>query len=90
MTATMIDRLATTLKKTLKGYDAGDGLILVNERHSEGSLRELARTVLVEMRSPTDDMRCAGAVFFELDESAAAQAAGIIYTGMIDNALDDR
>ena len=87
MTATMIDRVSATLKAALKGYDAGADLILINERHSEGSLRELARTVLMEMRSPTDDMRRAGAVFFELGEEEASQAAGIVYTDMIEAAL---
>jgi hypothetical protein len=87
VTATMIDRLSTTLKVALKGYDAGDDLILINERHSEGSLRELARAVLIEMRSPTEDMRRAGAILFELDEEEALRAAGIVYTDMIEAAL---
>lgn len=87
MTATMIDRLAGALKGALNGYDAGDDLILISDRHSEGSLRALARTVLVEMRSPTDDMRRVGALFFELDEGQAAEAASIVYVDMIDAAL---
>lgn len=89
MTATMIDRLSATLKAGLKGYDAGEDLVLINERQSEGSLRELARTMLVEMRSPTDDMRRAGAVFFELDDGEAAEAAAIVYVDMIDAALTE-
>ena len=84
----MIDRLAAALKVALKGYDAGDDLILVNERHSESSLRELAYVILSEMRSPTDDMQRAGAVYFELDEDQAAQAAGIVYGDMIEAALN--
>jgi predicted transcriptional regulator len=87
VTATMIDRLAKTLKEALNGYDAGDDLILTNERHSEASIRELARKVLVEIRSPTDDMRRAGAIFFEMDEGEAVQAASIVYVDMIDAAL---
>jgi len=87
MTATMIDRLAKTLKDVLRGYDAGDNLILINERHSEESLREVARAVLVEMRLPTDDIRDAGSVFFELGDSEAAEAAAIVYSDMIDAAL---
>jgi hypothetical protein len=83
----MIDRLAAALKLALNGYDAGDDLILVNERHSEGSLRELAYTILSEMRSPTDNMRRAGAVHFELDEDQAVQAAGVVYGDMIEAAL---
>jgi len=90
VTATMIDRLAGTLKGALKGYDAGDGLILIGDRHSEGSLRELARTVLVEMRSPTDNMQRAGSIFFELDDGEAVEAATIVYVDMIDAALAER
>lgn len=87
MTATMIDRLSAALKAALKGYDAGADLILINERHSEGSLRELARTVLVEMQSPSHDMRRVGSAFFELDDHSAAEAAAIVYVEMIDAAL---
>ena len=87
MTATMMDRLFATLKAGLKGYVAGEDLILINERHSESSLRELARAMLIEMRSPTDDMRRAGAVFFELEDREAAEAAAIVYVDMIDAAL---
>lgn len=83
----MIDRLAATLKAALNGYDAGDDLILVNERHSERTLRELAHAVLSEMRSPDDNMRRAGAIYFELDEDQAVQAAGIVYGDMIKAAL---
>jgi hypothetical protein len=86
----MIDRLAITLKIALKGYDAGDDLILIDERHSEASLRELAFAILSEIRSPTDDMRRAGAVYFELDEDRALQAAGIVYGDMIGAALKAR
>ena len=89
MNATMIDRLSARLKTALKGYDAGADLILIDERHSEGSLRELARTVLGEMRAPTDNMRRAGGAFFELDDRAAAEAAAIVFTEMIEAALTE-
>jgi len=87
VTSTMIDRLAATLKLALGGYDAGDDLILINERHSEDSLRAIARSVLVEMRSPTAGMQRAGAVFFEMDPDEAARAASIVYRDMIESAL---
>lgn len=89
MNATMIDRLSARLKTGLKGYDAGADLILIDERHSEASLRELARTVLVEMRAPTDNMRRAGGAFFELDNPAAAEAAAIVFAEMIEAALTE-
>jgi len=71
----------------LKVYDPGADLILINECHSEGRLRELIRTMLVETRSPTDHMRSAGAVFFELNDSEAAEAAASVRIDMIDAAL---
>lgn len=87
MTATMIEDLAKTLKAALGGYDAGDGLILVGERHSDESLCDVARTVLTKMRSPTESMRRAGSVYFDLNDAEAAEAASIVYVDMIDAAL---
>ena len=85
----MIEDLVKALKDALEGYDAGDGLILVSERHSDESLRNVARTLLTTMRLPTEAMRRAGSVYFDLDETEATEAARIVSVDMVDAALGE-
>lgn len=58
----------------------------IHERHCHGGFRELARTVLDAMQSPTGDMPRARNAFFELEDRAAGEAAPIIYAEMAEAA----
>ena len=87
VTETMVERLAQALKQALRGYDASDDLVLIDERHNANSLRELARVALFTMRVPTNSMRTAGSVYFDLDDPDAAKAACVVYRDMIEAAL---